>query len=328
MQPINSPSDVHGLWAAIPTPWTAVGAFDEATFSRNVDRLAAAQVDGIYTTDSDGEFYAIELNEFRQIIAAFARAMERIECRAQVGVTWTNTRGIIDRMRACLDVGIDTFHVCYPYWMPLNAADVERFWEDLADGAPAARWIHYNTPRGHVRTTGEDYRRLSAAYPTHLIGTKLGTQNFLELSEIIGATPRLSHMLTDFTVVPGMMLGGRGTYSFWVNTLPKWQRRLVDLCQRREWDAAMEMQRKFNLWEATCVEPHVRQGYLHGIIGKARAAATSFLEDDGYTRPPYYPMPSELIQQLADDFKRWWSEEATQEDFARLPANSALAITK
>src|SRR5688500_2425043 len=99
MQPIAAAADVHGLWAAIPMPCDAAGRLDEAMFARNVDRLAAARVDGIYTTDADGEFYAIELEEFRTIAGAFACAMERVDCRAQVGVTWTNTQGIIDRMR-------------------------------------------------------------------------------------------------------------------------------------------------------------------------------------------------------------------------------------
>lgn len=316
MQSINTADDVKGLWAAIPMPWDAAGRLDEGAFARNVDRLAAAQVDGIYTTDADGEFYAVELAEFQSIVAAFARAMSGVDCRAQVGVTWTNTQGVIDRMRVCLDHGINTFHICYPYFMPLNSADVQRFWHDLAEAAPAARWIHYNTPRGHVRTTGADYRALAAQFPEQLIGTKLGTQNFLELSDVIGSTPQLSHILTDFTVAPGMLLGGRGTYSFWVNSLPRWQRRLVDLCQRGEWDAAMAMQRKFNLWEIACVEPYVRRGYLHGVIGKARAAASGFLEDAGHTRSPYQPLPAADAEQLAADFHQWWAEELAAEAFS------------
>jgi 4-hydroxy-tetrahydrodipicolinate synthase len=316
MRSINTPDDVEGLWAAVPMPWDAAGRLDEATFHRNIERLAAARVDGIYTTDADGEFYALELDEFRQIAGTFARAMERVDCRAQVGVTWTNTQGIIDRMRVCLDLGINTFHIGYPYFMPLNAADVRRFWQDLAVAVPAARWIHYNTPRGHVRMLGAEYRSLAAEFPEQFIGTKLGTQNFLELSEIIAATPHLSHILTDFTVVPGMLLGGRGTYSFWVNSLPGWQRRLVDLCQRGEWETAMAMQRKFNLWETSCVEPYVRRGYLHGVIGKARAAASGFLADAGRTRAPYQPLPPGDVERMAADFRDWWSEELAAERFA------------
>src|SRR5690349_13845617 len=109
MQPIATAADVNGLWAAVPMPWDAAGRLDEALFSRNIERLAAARVDGIYTTDADGEFYALELDEFRSVTNSFARAMEQVGCRAQVGVTWTNTRGIIDRMRVCLDLGLNTF---------------------------------------------------------------------------------------------------------------------------------------------------------------------------------------------------------------------------
>jgi dihydrodipicolinate synthase/N-acetylneuraminate lyase len=124
-------------------------------------------------------------------------------------------------------------------------------------------------------------------------------------------------MVTDFTVVPGMMLGGSGTYSFWVNSLPRWQRRFLELCQSGQWDAAMAMQRKFNLWETACVEPHVRRGYLHGIVGKARAAATGFLEDSGHTRAPYQSMPAAAVDQIAADFHQWWADEAASERLSR-----------
>jgi dihydrodipicolinate synthase/N-acetylneuraminate lyase len=309
MKDIRRAEDLAGLWSAIPMPWTSTGKVDAAMLARNIERLAEVPCDGIYTTDSDGEFYALELAEFREFVATFARAMAGTACGIQVGVTWTNTTGIIDRIKVCLDHGVSTFHICYPYWMPLNERDVRQFWSDLATAAPESRWIHYNTPRGHVKMTGADYRALAAEYPEQLIGTKLGTQNFLELSEIIGATPQLAHFVTDFVVVPALMLGAKGCYSFWVNSLPKWHRRLFDLCRAGEWEAAMKMQLKFNRWECACVEPLVRKGYLHGIVGKARGAATGFLEDDGYTRSPYQPVPVADVQALKEQFDSWWAEE-------------------
>ncbi len=39
----------------------------------------------------------------------------------------------------------------------------DRTWNELAEGAPEARWIHYNTPRGHVRMLGAEYRKARAA---------------------------------------------------------------------------------------------------------------------------------------------------------------------
>lgn len=314
MKDIRTASELTGLWAAVPMTWTQQGHLEEGMLQRNIQRLAAVPCDGIYSTDSDGEFYALELDEFRQFVRLFSNLMSSTNCGVQVGVTWTNTRGIIDRMKVCLDHGISTVHVCYPYWMPLNESDVKRFWHDLATAVPESRWVHCNTPRGHVSMQSKQYRWLAGEFPEQFIGTNLGTQNFLDLSDIIGSTPQISHILTDYTVVLGMMLGGRGTYRFWCNTLPQWHRRLVDCCLQKQWEQAMLMQGKFNRWEYECINPLVQQGYLHGIIGKARCAVTGFLEDTGYTRAPYYPVSEEEVQQLTMAFSQWWSEEASKED--------------
>jgi dihydrodipicolinate synthase/N-acetylneuraminate lyase len=315
MKDIRKSSEIFGLWAAIPMPWTAAGQLNAGMLQRNIDRLAAVPCDGIYTTDSDGEFYALEIGEFREFIGTLADCLTPYDCGVQVGATWTNVNGIIERMKICLDNGISAVHICYPYWMPLNDNDVKHFWHDLASAVPEARWIHYNTPRGHVIMTGQRYRWLAQEFPEQFIGTKLGTQNFLELSEIIGATPHIAHVVTDFVTVPAMMLGARGVYSFWVNTLPNWQRRLMKLCLENKWGAAMSMQLKFNRWECECVEAIVRQGYLHGIVGKARCATSRFLEDDGFTRAPYYPVPEDVARQLSVRFAEWWSVELEEEDF-------------
>ena len=67
----------RGLWAALPTPWRTDGALDADAVAENVRRLAGTGVvDGIYTTDSDGEFYAIELDVFKKLARTFGRAME------------------------------------------------------------------------------------------------------------------------------------------------------------------------------------------------------------------------------------------------------------
>jgi dihydrodipicolinate synthase/N-acetylneuraminate lyase len=313
---IQTAAQLSGLWSAIPSPWTASGTLDEGILGRNIEKLAAVPCDGIYTTDSDGEFYAMELDEFRAFVATFARYMRGAPCGVQVGVTWTNATGILDRIKACLDHGISAVHVGFPYWMPLNCDDVQRFWETLAQGAPRAQWIHYNTPRCHVRMTGADYRDLAAQYPEQFIGTKLGTQNFYELSETIAASPNVAHFVTDFMTLPAMLLGARGVYSFWVNSLPRWQRQLVDHCLARRWDDAAPLQLKFNHWEQRCVEPVVARGYLHGIIGRARAAAAGFLDDSGVCREPYGPVPPDIAAQLAADFRNWWAEEIREESSA------------
>jgi dihydrodipicolinate synthase/N-acetylneuraminate lyase len=151
----------------MPTPWNDRGKLDAGVLERNVERYAAIPMDGVYTTDSDGEFYAIELDEFKRVVGAFAKAMERTSMAVAAGVTWCNTQGIIDRMNVCrLDNGICCFHVAFPFWMPLSPADVSRFWDDLASAVPDGRWVHYNTSRAAgMLMKGKDYARIAESHP-------------------------------------------------------------------------------------------------------------------------------------------------------------------
>ncbi len=70
--------NLHGIWVAIATPFDDHYCLDEAAFRENIRRLHAAGIHGIYTTDSDGEFYAIELDEFKRIVDVFADETQRL----------------------------------------------------------------------------------------------------------------------------------------------------------------------------------------------------------------------------------------------------------
>jgi hypothetical protein len=46
--------NLHGIWAAVPTPFDEAGRIDVRVLRENVRRLHAARLHGVYTTDSDG----------------------------------------------------------------------------------------------------------------------------------------------------------------------------------------------------------------------------------------------------------------------------------
>jgi 4-hydroxy-tetrahydrodipicolinate synthase len=314
MQPFDSKT-YKGLWAAIPTPWSGSGALDENVLIRNCERLASVRVDGIYTTDSDGEFYAIEFDEFRHLARAFARAREPFSIPAAMGVTWTNTRGIIDRIKAALGNGIPNVHVAFPYFMPLAAPDVDCFFDDLAKAAPDARWIHYAHPSAQPTLTGKDYATIASRHPHQLIGTKLGTTNFQELTEILLHAPNLAHTVVDPTILPGYLLGAVGVCSYWCNTLPRWHRAYVDACAFHNWSAAVPLHKKLLEWELTQISKLRTLNHRHGIIGKLRASLTGFLEDTGITRAPYYPVSETLKTDIQRAFHEFWAPEIARERF-------------
>ncbi|MEK7752906.1 MAG: hypothetical protein AAB654_13375, partial [Acidobacteriota bacterium] len=224
-------------------------------------------------------------------------------------VTWSHTEGIIDRIKAALDAGVPNVHVAFPYWMPLAKADVPRFFDDLARGAPEARWIHYRTPRAHVLPFGADYASYHRNHPEQFIGTKLGTSDIAEITEIIVHAPALSHFAIDYCSVPAALAGARGVYSYWVNTLPAWTLETWRLCEQCCWQEAMRRQARLVRWESEHIQRLRQLGHLHAIVGKARVALSGFLLDRGHTRAPYYPADPAIIAELRREFDTFWAEE-------------------
>lgn len=315
---------LNGLWAALPTPWTTSGKLDEKALWKNCERLARAKVAGVYTTDSDGEFYAIELAEFVQLAQIFSRACVELGLQAQMGVSWCNTQGVIDRVRVAYQVGIPTVHIALPSWTPLTASDVARFFEDLASAQPEARWIHYAHPVTSPTLSGKDYVRLTTQFPDQLIGTKLTTKNIFDLSDIIGHTPDLAHFVIDSTMLVGMLLGARGCYSYWVNTLPSWHRAWFDTCLRGEWNKAAIFHKKLLLWEVD----YITKIRTFGNVAKSRVALTPFLEDSRISKAPYYPVPFQRQEELLRAFQQYWREELRRETmFKTDPKDSTVAET-
>ncbi len=82
---------LHGVYAAVPTAWDNQGRFDAATFRENLARLIDAGVHGVYTTGTDGEWYALEFDEFCRMVDAFAAEVVDRAVGSQVGCTWINT---------------------------------------------------------------------------------------------------------------------------------------------------------------------------------------------------------------------------------------------
>jgi 4-hydroxy-tetrahydrodipicolinate synthase len=296
--------NLHGVWAAIATPFDEQYRFDEGVFRENIRRLHAAGVHGIYTTDSDGEFYAIELDEFRQIVDVFADETQRLGVPAMVGVTWCNTRGMLDRLRHATARGIRGAHVGHPFFMPMTPESYRAFWDDIRSAVPTDfALIHYNTPRVHNYQRGPDYAILKEQV-ANLVGTKHVGADIPEFLTLLACAGELSHFTGEHAMTPLMFHGARGVYSWFVNFNPRymvdWYAEIISGC----WDAARHRQIRMHAFMQATEILH-GNGNLHAIIGKAVSAASDFLIPSNRTRRPYLPVPNESVQ----TFRRLVEEE-------------------
>jgi 4-hydroxy-tetrahydrodipicolinate synthase len=291
--------NLHGVWAAIATPFDEDDRFDEGVFRENLRRLHAAGVHGIYTTDSDGEFYAIELDEFKRIVDVFADETQRLGVPTQVGVTWCNTQGMVDRLRHAAARGILGAHVGHPFFMPMTPASYHAFWQDMRNAVPD--WfglIHYNTPRVHNYQYGPDYAVLAEEVP-NLIGTKHVGADVTEFLTLRACAPRLSHFTGEHAMTPYLLFGARGVYSWFVNFNPRYMLAWYDDAAAGRWEQARARQERMHAFIQS-LDLLRGPGNLHGIVGKALSSTSPFLVPHSRTRRPYLPVPKDTV----DEFRR------------------------
>jgi dihydrodipicolinate synthase/N-acetylneuraminate lyase len=286
--------NLHGIWAAVHTPFDDRDRFDGAILRENLRRLHAAGVHGVYTTDSDGEFYAIELDEFKEIVATFADEAQRLGMPTQVGVTWCNTRGMIDRLQFAAACGILGAHVGHPFFMPMTPESYRVFWEEIRDAVPEHfALIHYNTPRVHNNQRGPDYAALQEFVP-NLIGTKHVGADIREFQTLIAESPMLSHVTGEHAFTPYALHGARGIYSWFANFNPRYLLEWYEEIRAGQWERARARQERMHAFIEASTILH-ENGNLHGIVGKAVAACSLFLITPNRTRRPQLPVREETI---------------------------------
>lgn len=286
---------LRGVWAAIATPFDRKDRFDVDVFQENVRRLAAAGVDGVYTTDSDGEFYAIELAEFRLIVDALAEESQRLGLPVQVGVTWSHTGGVIERLRYAAEHGILGAHVGHPTFMPMTRPSLAQFWDDVAAAVP--EWfglIHYNTVRCPNYLGAADYRVFADRIP-NLVGVKQTTRDVVEFGDLVETVPELAHFTGEHALTPFAACGAVGVYSWFANVNARYMVEWYQDIVARRWERCIERQKRMNAFIREVAITFGAAGNLHGVIGKALTASSTFLVPSNRTRRPYLAIDDEAV---------------------------------
>jgi 4-hydroxy-2-oxoglutarate aldolase len=295
--------NLRGIWAPIPTPFGETSGLDLGILRENIRRLHAAGVDGIYTTDADGEFYAIELDEFRRLVSAFGEECRSLGIPAQVGCTWPNTAGVVDRLRVCAEAGVLGAHIGHPFFMPMDRRSLLAFWRTVGRSVPDHfALVHYSTPRCPNPLTGTDYATLSGEVP-NLVGVKFTGSDFAGFLDLTVNAPELSWFVSEKVFAPFYPYGARGIYSWFANVNPGYLQDWYRELQSGQWVEAARRQRRLHEFSAAAQELR-GEGYLHGILNKARIAASGFLVTSNRTRAPYLPVPADQVARFRDEVQQ------------------------
>jgi dihydrodipicolinate synthase/N-acetylneuraminate lyase len=257
-----------GPWAGLPVAWTADNRFDEVTYRRDVASCCQAGVPGVYTGGTTGEFYAMEIDEFKAVARATVEECRRHGRPSMIGCTATYTLGAARRAAWAAELGADAIQVALPFWMEVPADGIVPFFHEVAAAAPGLALSVYETRRAKVTLTLDQHRAIKDAVPDYLM---------VKANEAtVGCTPEgcaeLSRIVNVF--VSENLLGSlgrrgaRGSCSSVVYWAPRFILSLWSKVERRDWAAV----------DAGCAKLHKLFGFLFQQWGGRG------LTDTGYDR--------------------------------------------
>jgi len=290
--------NLGGVWAGLPTPFDSKGNLDTNRLAENIRRTCQFDVGGVYSTGGTGEFYALESDEFERMTDVFVSEAHAAGKPVQIGVSWSHTRGVIQRMEYARQAGADGVQVALPYWFTVSEEEAFTFFKDISRACPDLPIIHYNSLRARRVLNGADYHRIASEVP-ELIGTKFISGDTFTWQNLMAQSPELAHMGAPEMALPTvMMYGGRGCYSIFIVVVPELMLRLYHLCVEKRWNEAIPLAERIAAFFGDAVVPLINKGYSDCALDKAMAEIGGLLLPSGAPRPPYRALSAEDMQFL------------------------------
>ena len=293
---------VRGIWAGVTLPWDESFALEEETYARNIERMIAADVHGIYTTGSTGEFYVLDFDEFTVMVDIVSDLCGRGSMPLQIGCCSDATHKTVRLLEyAAGKKEVGAAQVTIPYWMELTDRELLQFFKDLNAACPDIPLVHYNIPRAKRFLHGDDYLRVLEVAP-NLIGVKytFAGSNFAALQTDMMKTPQLSYFVAENMLVSAMMLGARGSYSSLVATDPAYMLDMYAKARAGQWDEAISMQQNAARFfdEAAAFVGERGDGDIDPVFDKGLAVASGCVLGHQRCRPPYIGWSDRTVEEL------------------------------
>ncbi|HEX3115782.1 MAG TPA: 4-hydroxy-tetrahydrodipicolinate synthase [Bradyrhizobium sp.] len=154
-------SRLHGLWLPLVTPFRD-GELDEASLRRLVRHYVALPVNGLVLAATTGEGLTLEPGETeRLVLTARDEARKSGNLPICLGLSGSNTRGLLQTVDRTADWPIDGYLISCPYYSRPSQRGLELHFRALADRAEHPLLL-YNIPyRTGVNLGNEAMLRLA-----------------------------------------------------------------------------------------------------------------------------------------------------------------------
>lgn len=311
-KPLNRDTFV-GPWAGLPVAWTDDDEFDDDTYRADVAACCQANIPGVYTGGTTGEFYAMSFEEFQAVALATVETCRRFETPAMIGCTDTSTRGAVRKAAFAAAIGADAIQVALPFWMPVPQSEIVPFFAEVAAAAPGLAFSIYETTRAKVTLTVEQHLAVKRAVPQYLM--LKANANTVGLTEA-GCRALASH-INVFVAEPlfaeFFRYGARGGCSSAVYWAPRFVLQLWEHARTEHWLEAAEACARLKTLFDFIFQRWGERGFVDTSYDRLGGRASGFLKTSLRCRGPYpHATPEDL------EIWRGWCREHLPEMLSHL----------
>ena len=247
----------RGVVVPMITPFTPSGAIDEPAVGRIVDHLIGGGVGGIFPLGTTGEAASIHVDDRRALVAA---TVKHVNGRAIVyaGIPSNCFRESIEAAGAYKQLGADALVAHMPSYYPLSDADIEAYFQRLADGVPLPL-VLYNIPvTTHHSIALDSLDRLRQH--GNIVAIKDSSGDRTRLTEMLKRTggrdgfPVLLGSSGTFT--HGLKLGGVGLVPSGAHLVPDKYQAMYEAAMAQKWDDVERLQSETDAAIAPYIKGH------------------------------------------------------------------------
>ncbi|MGN9911348.1 dihydrodipicolinate synthase family protein [Phytohabitans sp. LJ34] len=207
MRPLTG-GGLRGVWGTVLLPLRDDDTIDFGRLGEQLDRLAAAGLNGIYAHGTAGEFNTLDGDEYDRINELVAASGVPF----QIGASHPGAQATLDRVRRAKHLAPGAFQVILPDWVRLHDDEAVAFLTRVAEEADPVPLVLYNPPHAKTPVPPALLSRLAAAVPS-LVGTKTAGGDRDWFRAMRDAAPDRAIFVPGHTLASGLALGAHGSYS-------------------------------------------------------------------------------------------------------------------
>ena len=282
----------RGIIPAMVTPFTTDDKINEQSLRQLTNYLIEGGVHGLFAVGSQGEFWALDADEKRQV---FEIVIDETRGRVPVyaGTGAVTTREAIQLTQMAEEVGADAVSVLTPFFLSLNQDELVDFYTEIADSTSLPVILYNNPGRTGNGISVETVVKL-ARDVDNIISIKDSSGDLQLSAEYIRRTGDDFHVLMgrDTLIYGGLLYGAAGSIAASANVKPSL---LVEI-----YDAFMEGDLKRSLEAQRALAP-LRIAFGLGTFPSVVKEAVNMIGIDvGHCRAPVGLLTPDKLKQLND----------------------------